>query len=1013
MKARNAFRHDLVAAIPAGAILLALLVGLCWTSIAKAHVEFGNLKASPYRLDNLSLVLHDEAGRKAIRQRVTDCGGVIAIEGPGLLLAWLPEAAKVNLEAVPGVRGIRTAQLDAGALAGLDEEAKRFALFFNAAVSGDLTAEAEEAAAAAEDARPLVGDVLGASVLKDPLTGKAIAGNSDAMLGTVAVALFFIESNGTIDANSYTWSPTNEQNTLNRALSGLVWWVSEATSRGLTLSFTPVVYASTNPACQQGYEPIFHSSGSVQLWISAIMGNLGYPGDYLVSTTTFNAWLRTSQGTARAYSVFIGYNPSPAPSTFTDGYFAFNVRLGGPLVQMLFRNDGWGEGNFGLVLTHETGHVFWACDEYYQEGYGGCTSCGICASSGPRPDVLNGNCEYCNPQAASCMMRGNSYSLCSYTPPQIGWTNGIDTDHDYYYDDIDNCPAIYNPDQADADADGIGDVCDSCPNDPLNDLDGDGLCANVDNCPSVYNPGQADADADGRGDPCDNCPATSNPSQADADVDGRGDACDNCPAIANPAQTNSDGDGFGDACDNCLLTANPDQGDYEGDGVGNACDNCPAVNNPSQSDLDHDGIGDGCDTCMDLDGDGYGNPGYPANTCTLDNCPAAANPTQADGDFAGQWAVSATASSEWDPGGDWSAARATGAPDVPVCTDDPNAWAPVSDSADPEWLEVRFGTPDHARGINVYENYAFPFVRQVDLIDTDGMYHTIWTGTDVADCGVPFSTRWASTAYLVVGARIHTQVDGYEEIDAVELLGAVHGPLRPDGVGDACDDCPTVYDPDQADADADGIGEACDDCPGVPNASQADADADGIGDACDACTDTDHDGLGDPGFAQNTCPADNCPTVSNGSQVDTDLDGAGDACDDCPTIYNPTQADADVDGIGDACDGAPSDPTAWAIPGEAPGLVFPSAADKTAMAWQAPAAPGGTVVYYDVLRSSVASDFSTPSCAVRDVTATAASDSATPAPGARFFYLVRSKNSAGGNLGNRSSGTPRTGGACP
>jgi hypothetical protein len=324
---------------------------------------------------------------------------------------------------------------------------------------------------------------------------------------------------------------------------------------------------------------------------------------------------------------------------------------------------------------------------------------------------------------------------------------------------------------------------------------------------------------------------------------------------------------------------------------------------------------------MDLDGDGYGNPGYPSNTCQLDNCPAVANPGQADGDLGGQFPVSATASSEWEPGGDWSAAQATGAPDVPVCTDDNRAWAPATDGSDPEWLEVHFGTADHARGIVVYENYAFPFVYQVDLIDSGGLYHTVWTGTDVAACGVPFSATWESTAFLVAGAKIYTQVAGYEEIDTVELLGTVSGPPRPDGVGDVCDNCPAVY--------------------------------------------------------------------------------------------NPTQADADGDGRGDACDGSPGDPTAWAVPGEATVLVFPNGTDKSAMSWQAPSVAGGTVVYYDVLRSGVASDFSAPSCAARDITATTASDPTTPSAGARFFYLVRAKNSAGGNLGNRSNGTPRTGGTCP
>ena len=45
-------------------------------------------------------------------------------------------------------------------------------------------------------------------------------------------------------------------------------------------------------------------------------------------------------------------------------------------------------------------------------------------------------------------------------------------------------------------------------------------------------------------------------------------------------------------------------------------------------DADHDGIPDYLDRCTDLDGDGFGDPGFPANTCPLDNCPTLPNPNQ-------------------------------------------------------------------------------------------------------------------------------------------------------------------------------------------------------------------------------------------------------------------------------------------------------------------------------------------------------------------------------------------------
>jgi len=113
----------------------------------------------------------------------------------------------------------------------------------------------------------------------------------------------------------------------------------------------------------------------------------------------------------------------------------------------------------------------------------------------------------------------------------------------------DNCPLVYNPDQADSDLDGNGDSCDICPFDPEDDSDNDGICADIDNCPDIPNVDQLDADDDGVGDICDNCPDDFNPDQYDGNQNGVGDACefeysngvytDICPAIypGSPAET--------------------------------------------------------------------------------------------------------------------------------------------------------------------------------------------------------------------------------------------------------------------------------------------------------------------------------------------------------------------------------------------------------------------------------------------------------------------------------------------
>ncbi len=94
-----------------------------------------------------------------------------------------------------------------------------------------------------------------------------------------------------------------------------------------------------------------------------------------------------------------------------------------------------------------------------------------------------------------------------------------------------------------------------------------------------------------------------------------------------------------------------------------------------------------------------------------------------------------------------------------------------------------------------------------------------------------------------------------------------------DGVANADDNCPDVFNPGQGDFDGDSVGDSCDPCPyaedpnNCPKPDPTDKDGDGVANA-----------------------DDNCPSIANSDQADADQDGVGDVCDACPDFANPNGA---------------------------------------------------------------------------------------------------------------------------
>lgn len=253
----------------------------------------------------------------------------------------------------------------------------------------------------------------------------------DALGDAMALNVFFVESNGGADVDEFTWNQNDYQTSFNYIMDGMDFWGSLAwryhhSTAGASVWLHSWMYGHTEVL--QPYEPIRHRSDEEWLWVDSIMSNLGYnqPGTgqagAIARVRAYNEDYRISRGATSAYSLFLTYNPANAPCCWNGGPFAGPwAWIGGPYAQILFR--GFGDpSRLGVDVAHESGHIYWACDEYGSSGCG-CT----CAVGGPHGNTPNLNCANCGSAAAGCIMRDEtSYNfvnrlICSSTEAQIGW----------------------------------------------------------------------------------------------------------------------------------------------------------------------------------------------------------------------------------------------------------------------------------------------------------------------------------------------------------------------------------------------------------------------------------------------------------------------------------------------------------------------------------------------------------------------------------------------------------------
>jgi hypothetical protein len=192
------------------------------------------------------------------------------------------------------------------------------------------------------------------------------------MLGDVYVTVVFMESQPVAfgDPNLEDWTPASIAATKASITQGLQWWVDTLAQhpasaiRPQPLNFQIDFTYADNPV-NTSYEPISRISNDFQLWIYDFLDTVvtNPTGDFSKDIRTFNNAQRLAHNTDWAFTMFVVNSENDPDDAFASGGSfsrAFAYSGGRFFVSPSERPPS--------TFAHETGHMFWAFDEYLGSG---------------------------------------------------------------------------------------------------------------------------------------------------------------------------------------------------------------------------------------------------------------------------------------------------------------------------------------------------------------------------------------------------------------------------------------------------------------------------------------------------------------------------------------------------------------------------------------------------------------------------------------------------------------------
>jgi flagellin-like protein len=252
---------------------------------------------------------------------------------------------------------------------------------------------------------------------------------SEMMAGKIAIAIVFVESNGSVDTDFENWTRAEQDEVINKTTEALNWWADREPRADL--QFTYEIYRDVPIS----YEPVTRDTGAANqdLWIHEALDGIGAPAgaDRFVRSTQFDDSLRTRMNSHWSFIMFM-VDSSETGGGFTDGYAGI-AYLNGPYTFMANNAFGpWMEA----MIAHEFAHIFGANDEYQSSG------CACTDTAGYFP-IETQNCDM-----AGCMinetsiMRGGIDTVIAYNAQEVdvfalAQMGLIDADANFMLDPVD------------------------------------------------------------------------------------------------------------------------------------------------------------------------------------------------------------------------------------------------------------------------------------------------------------------------------------------------------------------------------------------------------------------------------------------------------------------------------------------------------------------------------------------------------------------------------------------------